>query len=182
MNLTLGDTEEIIEYAYDYGCLPNQLAYILATAYHESWATMKPIRETRATNDKEVIRILDEAYANGDLSWVSSPYWRKDKAGKAWYGRGYVQLTFKYNYIKAGRNLNIDLTTDPDKALETTIAKKTLVEGMMEGWFTGRALPAYVSHSRSDYFNARKVVNGLNKATSIKNHAVKYQRLLGKEC
>lgn len=45
MNLNIGDTQLIIAEAAKRGLLRNQLAYVLATAYHETGGKMKPIAE-----------------------------------------------------------------------------------------------------------------------------------------
>ena len=43
MNLDLGDTRLLIEACKTHGLLRNQAAYVLATAYHETAHTMKPL-------------------------------------------------------------------------------------------------------------------------------------------
>jgi len=42
-----------------------KLAYVLATAFHETAATMQSVRETLATTDETEIRRLDAAFAAG---------------------------------------------------------------------------------------------------------------------
>ena len=85
------------------------LAYILATAFHETAYTMQPVRETLADSDAKAIDILDRAYAAGRLSWVKSVYWKPDEDGKSWLGRGLVQLTHKRNYEAMSKITGIDL-------------------------------------------------------------------------
>lgn len=176
MNLNLGDTQLIIKEAEKYGCLRNQLAYILATAYHETAHTMKPVRETLASDDDRAIRILDRSWARGRMPWVKTAYWRKDTNGKSWLGRGYVQLTWKDNYRNAGKKLGLDLLTDPNVVMKPEIAVKILVVGSMEGWFTGKKISDYITLQKSDFRNARKVINGLDKASVIARIAREYDR------
>lgn len=154
MNLNLGDTKYIIEQAASRGVLRNQLAYILATAYHESAHTMKPIKETvmayhkdKFPSDATVKSRLENAYKKGQLGSVKTPYWRD-----GWFGRGYVQLTHKNNYDKLG--------VTQSQALERDHAIRVLIDGMMQGLFTGKKLSDYVTLKKSDFFNARAVVNG----------------------
>lgn len=168
MNLDLGDTRFIIEYAKKKGALRNQLAYILATAYHETAHTMKPVRETLANNDKQAIARLDNAFAKGQLKWVKTPYWRE-----GWFGRGYVQLTHKVNYDKMG--------VTKSQALQKEHATRVLVDGMMDGVFTGKKLSDFVTIKASDFYNARKVVNGTDQARLIEGYAKKYDDALLKE-
>lgn len=148
-------------------------AYILATAYHETWYTMQPIREAKGLSDDDTIRRLDAAFAKGQLTWVKKPYWRRDKAGKAWYGRGYVQLTHRDNYARLGARLGVDLVGNPDIALQPTVAARVIVVGMTEGLFTGRSLSDF-----STYEDMRRVVNGTDRAKDIAVVAEEFERAL----
>lgn len=181
MNLDVGYTRMIIDYAKSNGVLRNQLAYILATAWHETAFTMKPIREAKGETDDQSIVRLESAYSKGQLPWVRSKYWTKNKEGRSYFGRGFVQLTHETNYAKAGKELDKPLVTNPSLALDPEIATKILVHGMLEGWFTGHKLYNYVLISSSDFYNARKVVNGLDKARDIEKYAKEYDLLLREE-
>ena len=48
----------------------------------------------------------------------------------------------------------------------------------MTGAFTGRALPEFVGGNRRDYVNARRTVNGIDKASTIANIARKFEAAL----
>ena len=150
-------------------------AYLLATAYHETAHTMRPVRETLADTDDKAIARLEAAWAKGKLPWVKTPYWRKDADGKSWLGRGYVQLTHKANYAKAGAAMGVDLVGHPDLAMSPGIAAHVLVRGCVEGWFTGRRLADYLP---GDYMGARRVVNGTDKAREIALYARDFDRAL----
>lgn len=144
------------------------VAYILGTAYHETAYTMQPVRETLAATDEQAIARLERAWKAGRLKWVKTPYWRRDADGKTWLGRGYVQLTHKANYETAGRKLGVDLVTNPDTAMQPTVAALILVRGSMEGWFTGKKLADYAAGDGFDYVNARRVINGDVKGNGAK--------------
>ena len=90
-----------------------QLAYIMATVFHETAATMQPIGE----------------FGKGKLRKYGTP----SKNGEVYYGRGYVQLTWEENYIKVGEELGIDLVNNPNMALTPYIAFKIMIIGMMDG-------------------------------------------------
>lgn len=152
-------------------------AYLLATAYHETAHTMLPVRETLASTDDEAISRLERAWAKGQLKWVTAPYWRKDPNGKAWFGRGYVQLTHERNYRAIGDRLNVDLVANPHAALNPTVAAKVLAVGCVEGIFTGRRLADYINEN-TDYINARRVVNGTDRAETIAGYAMAFQTAL----
>ena len=143
------------------------LAYILATAFHETAATMQPVRETLASSDTKAISILDRAFAAGKLPTVKTPYWRRDKAGKSWLGRGFIQLTHEANYRAASKAAGIDLVADPAKAMDADVAARVLVLGMIAGLFTGKRLADYFSDAKDDPVGARRIVNGTDKASLI---------------
>lgn len=157
MNLDLGDTRLIISEAQKRGVLRNQLAYILATARWETAHTMKPVRE---------------AY------WMSEAWRDKNLRYYPWYGRGYVQLTWQRNYLRAGRELDLDLTSDPDVVMLPHVSAQILVVGSMEGWFTGKRVPDYITLQRSNFVGARRVINGTDKAQEIASLAKKYDSAL----
>ncbi|MBE2275782.1 MAG: hypothetical protein IAE87_05735 [Rhodobacteraceae bacterium] len=135
----------------------SQSAYILATAFHETAGTMQPIRE----------------YGRGR----GRRYGAVDATGKAPYGRGYVQLTWRENYVRADRELGLGgrLAADYDLALEPDLAARILVDGMREGWFTGRRLADYLP---GDYEGARRVVNGTDRAAEIATLARRFEAAL----
>lgn len=154
VNLTLGDTKLIIEEGRKHGLLRNQLAYTLATAYHETAHTMKPVREY-----------------GGETYLKSKKYY-------PYVGMGYVQLTWDYNYKKAGDKLGVNFLKNPKLLLEPKYAAPIIVIGMKEGWFTGKKLSDYITLSKSDFVNARRIVNGTDRANDIANLAKEYDKIL----
>lgn len=163
----------------------NHAAYMLATAFWETARTMEPVRETLARSDDQAIRVLDTAFARGRLPWVRKPYWRKDADGKSWLGRGYVQLTHKANYQKAGDELGVDLVGNPSLAMDPEIAARIMIRGMDEGWFTAKTLDHYLdeideadSEDLREYRNARPIINGTDKAEQIALVALRFEAAL----
>ena len=133
-----------------------KLAYILALAFHES--NLTPIRENKA---KPGTSVWDEYQIN---------YW-----SSGYFGRGYVQLTWKDNYAKMSKVVGIDLVAYPDKALDIEIAAQIIVYGMMNGSFTGKKLSHYINATKADYYNARRtvgaiMVDGKDTAEMIRGH------------
>lgn len=131
------------------------LAYIFATIYHECAATWHPIRE----------------YGCGK----GRPYGIADsQTGQKYYGRGWVQLTWKYNYEKAAKELGIDCVNNPDLVMEVENATKICFLGMKDGWFTRKKLSDYFTDNKTDWISARKIINGMDKANLIAGYAKKF--------
>lgn len=113
--------------------------------------------------------------------WLSEDWRKQNLRYYPWHGRGFVQLTWQANYIKAGKALDVDLISKPDRALDPDIAADILVIGCKEGWFTGKKLADYITLQRSDFVNARRIVNGTDKAQSIAKLAEQYDAALSRE-
>lgn len=159
------------------------LAYMLATAYHETDNTMCAISENlnysaaglRATFPKyftaaqatayarQPQRIANRAYANrmGNGREASGDGWR-------YRGRGLVQITGHDNYAKYG------IADDPDKALDPQKAVEILFDGMTNGRFTGKKLADFFSATGTDWVGARKIINGTDRAADIAGYAKKF--------
>jgi len=179
MDMNKGDTQLIIKECKRQRATASQTAYILATASWETGGAMKPIKETvmpyhkdKNPSDATVISRLD-AWAR-KTGRTRNIYWRD-----GWFGRGYVQLTHRANYVNASNKLGVDLVARPADAMRPDIAVKVLVRGMLEGWFTGKRLGAYVDAAKTDFDGARRVVNGTDKAQEIAALAVQYQDAIG---
>lgn len=140
-------------------------AYLLATAKHETADTMQPITEYGG-------RKYFDKYDTGKLAAALGNTPAADGDGYLYRGRGYVQITGRANYRKAGLALGLDLLRNPDMALQPTVAAQILVRGCVEGWFTGKKLADYLP---GDYRGARRVVNGMDRADLIAGYARQFE-------
>lgn len=144
-----------------------KLAYILGTAFHES-GRFKYLREiwgpTAAQKGYE---------GRADLGNVIKG------DGKRFMGRGLVQITGRRNYLDWSDRLGIDLAGQPDLAERLDIAARVLVEGMMLGTFTGKKLADYIKPDSANFINARRTVNGTDKADLIAGYGRKFYIALG---
>lgn len=142
-------------------------AYLLATTFHETDKKMQPIREygsaayfnRRYSPPGAVARSLGNTQPND---------------GAHFCGRGFVQLTGRRNYTNWGNQLGIDLVGNPDLCLDAAHSTRILVEGAIKGSFTGKKLGDYFNETRADWRNARRVINGLDKADLIAGHAKQF--------
>lgn len=128
------------------------LAYMLATAYHETAHTMQPIAE----------------YGRGHGHKYGVPI-----NGKIYYGRGYVQLTWDYNYKTMGDLLGVDLLGNPELALTASVASGVMFEGMIRGLFTGKKISDYFN-GHVDWVGARRIINGNDRAALIAGYAQQF--------
>src|SRR5690606_1114717 len=87
-------------------------------------------------------------------------------------------LTWRENYEKASRELGVDFVTNPKLLLEPKHSAEIIVVGMKEGWFTGKKLSDYITLQKSDFRNARRIVNLMDKADLIAGYARDYDKLL----
>lgn len=152
---------------------PRWLAYIFATPYHEVDRTMQPIKEYGS--DAYFFRMYDIQGARPAVARMLGNL--KPGDGARFPGRGLVQLTGRRNYAKMSAlvsraRFGVDLEQDPDKALRLDIAVAVMFEGMLRadshfGDFTGVALEDFFNASTDDPVDARRIINGLDKAELI---------------
>ena len=142
-----------------YNLSTQEKAYMLATAYHETKYTMQPVRE---------------AY------WLPEAWRKKNLRYYPHYGRGYVQLTWPFNYERADRELGLSgaLVTNLDLAMQPDIAAKIMIYGMREGWFTTKKLSDYIKNGKADYVGARRIINGTDAARKIAGYAETFEKAL----
>jgi predicted chitinase len=80
--------------------------------------------------------------------------------GPLFKGRGFVQITGRKNYQRYSDLLGIDLVGNPDLAVDLATSARITVDGMANGRFTGVALSDYINGKKTDFTNARAIVNG----------------------
>lgn len=146
------------------------LAYALGTTHHETDRTMQPIREYGSNEYKrKKYDVTGNDPVRAKRYGNTQPH-----DGIRYAGRGYVQLTWKNNYQRAGKEIGRDLVTHPDDAMIPSVAVAVMFGGMTKGWFTGRRFSDYFNTSTSNWRDARRIINGVDKADLIKGYAMKY--------
>lgn len=152
-------------------------AYLLATAGHETAWTFEPIDE------------------RGGAAYFNRRYGPQTKVGRTlgnteagdgarFHGRGYVQVTGRANSRKLTRalatayGLTADLEAKPELLKDPQIAYWAASYGMRTGLFTGKKLSDYLNRRVTDYRNARRIINGLDRADDIAGFAREFETIL----
>lgn len=136
-----------------------QWSYVFATVMHETGFTFAPIRESPRASDN----------------------WRKAHFRYyPYYGRGYVQLTWLRNYSLYSKKLRVDLTKKPDLVMLPEVAFYILTDGFIHGAFTGKKISDYINNNRKDYYQARRCINILDRASTIAAYAKSFEDIFNK--
>lgn len=126
-----------------------ELAYFFATIGWETGWTFAPIEERRASNNQQDIRRIQDRYWN-----------------TGYFGRGYVQLTWRENYKKMGDILGVNLVNNPEELLKPKISYEVAAIGMRQGLFRTRSngrpikLSDFITDTSADFVRARDIING----------------------
>lgn len=141
-----------------------QIAYVLATAEHES-DSFKTLEEYSSGAQYENRADLGNT-APGD--------------GVRFKGRGYVQLTGRLNYTRYSEIAGLQLARYPIIVMNwPALSVFVIVDGMLRGVYTTRRLDEFVNAGKQDFFNARRVINGTDRAQKIADQASDWLRQLG---
>lgn len=140
-----------------------QIAYILATADHES-DSFNTLEEYSSGDQYEGRDDLDNTNP-GD--------------GPRFKGRGYVQLTGRRNYTAYSQITGLELVKLPIILMNwPALSVFVIVDGMMRGVYTTKRLDEFVNISKQDFYNARQVVNDHDCAQKIADQATDWLRQL----
>jgi hypothetical protein len=143
-------------------------AYMLATTKHECADTWRPVEEVGKGKGRPYgipVSVVDE---------------HGNRVDNTYYGRGYVQLTWRENYLEVGQAIGLGrrLEIHPELALDAENAHAIMSHGMRHGIFTGRPLSKYINATETDYVNARRVINGTDRAAEIAAYATRLETML----
>lgn len=172
-------------------------AYMLATVRHEVGPKMIPIQENMNYSAKRIMQVWPsrfktieaaKPYANNPEKLANNVYGNRLGNGPPSSGDGYryrgrgigAQFTGKVNYIKFSELLGVDLVNSPELAMDLKIGAKILVLGSLKGLFTGVSLNNYINNKKTDYINARRVINAdvARNGAKIAKDAIKFYNIL----
>jgi hypothetical protein len=109
-------------------------------------------------------------------------YEQDDGDEQAYFGRGYVQLTWWSNYAAGGVSIGrgLDLLFDPELVKQPEVAYALMSHGMItgSGFANGRRLENYFTDKKTDYKAARAMVNGSDCADKIAELAESFEAIL----
>lgn len=152
------------------------IAYILGTAYWETARTMQPIEEYRKGAGRPYGKKLKAEKKNGK----NVPYSWPDKI---YYGRGHTQNTWYENYamlqkrpfaVKNGWKF----LENPELLLQMEPSVWATIHCMWHGLYTGVGLRNYFNDTETDWVNARRIINGTDKAEKIADLSKAFYRAL----
>lgn len=174
------------------------IAYMLATAWHETKQTYDPFKKELYDGPERWPSVLGKTEAELRAKYGPDPtnrwiyfevkYGPESKNGKKYgntrvgdgelfSGRGYVHLTWFNNYEFYEKHLTekfrkpVPLLTQPDLACEPDYALEIMVDGMLNGRFTGRRLSEFIYLDHVDNLQSRRVINALDDAGLIAGRA-----------
>ena len=143
---------------------PSHVAYILASAKHESNLGRTMTEGSSGTQ-------YENRHDLGNTQPGDGPRFK---------GRGFVQITGRRNYAKLSEILSVtrepvDLVANPEQATNPRIAAMILVFGMQTGIFSGKKLADFGRDPNYDFVGARAIVNDQDLAAHIAAIAKKFR-------
>ena len=154
----------------------------------EQWIYDKA-KENWITDNRQIAYVLSTV--KGECGFKNQPeiwrwewksYWAVDQStGQSYYGRWFIQLTWKNNYARftqiirdswkefkdndwniiAGKE--VDLVNNPDITLQSNELAAFILMYWMKNWtFTWKKLDDFINDNDTDFYNARSIVNWMS--------------------
>lgn len=158
--------EDLIEVAFSKGLKGEELASFLAQMHHESGNFLR--MEEKPHADDPYFHKYEMKYNPKKAKALGNT-----EPGDGWKyrGRGYVHLTGRYNYAKAGEALGLDLINNPDLAAIHKYAARIAIWY----WMT-RVRPKYTGNFDS---TTRAINPGMMHAEERRELYQEYKRRMG---
>ncbi len=158
-----------------------RIAYVLATAHHSCHFGAALVE---AAGGPERGGGYERYEPGTELGTLLGNTQRGD--GERFCGRGFVPIRGRTLYATWSARLSLPdhivdgvalpfFVAQPAAPARPDIAARILVRGMRDGLFTGIPLGSYVNDKKTDYFNARRVIDGIKNAREVAETAALYQ-------
>ena len=113
----------------------------------------------------------ESAHKMQPVKEMGSDAYLRSKKYYPYIGVGLIQATWKANWDKLGIKSLQD-------GLQWPSALHAAFYGMAAGIYTGKKLADYIGHGRLDYVNARRIINGTDKAQEIAKIGMSFRAAL----
>ena len=190
----LGTANPVVPVSAD--CLANLLkaipAYMRASAQQSIPLILAEAQKDGVSDLGQIAYILATVQRESGfgLSMVEGNPPLNISGGIRYRGRGYVQISHDYNYKYWAKRLGVELYKNVDLATVPANAVQILVLGMRDGTYTGMTKKAtlipggglklsdFINGSKTNFVQARRIVNGNDHAGEIAGHAQRFLAIL----
>lgn len=148
------------------GITGTELAQFLAQTKHESWDFTK-LRE-KPIGKNYFAKKYDVRFAPGTAKILGNKHVGD---GEKYHGRGFMQLTGKYNYKIAGDALGIPLLEKPELAARPDVAAKIAV------WYWKSRVKPYVSNFADTESVTKKINPAMRGLQDRHNNFINYKKM-----
>ena len=161
----------------------SEMAYFLATTKLETADTFLPVIEGYYMSGNRIQKLYNYYQKNNPKTLKT--IFPNGINYPTYEGRGYVQITHNFNYLKHRDYIldkfNVDIFTNPDAILNNKdVAFEICQTGMFNRnlSFTGKVMSDYFTDNGYDFLHARKIINGMNAAQEIAEYAKKFFNII----
>jgi len=138
--------KELAKYARNQGIIGVELASLMSQAFVETMGFTRMVER----GSQKYFNKYEPKYSPKRAKKLGN---KKDGDGIKYKGRGFVQLTGRYNYARAGKELGIDLINNPDLAADPKIALQIAL------WYWGWKVDR-LTDNFSNVKGVTKLING----------------------
>jgi predicted chitinase len=157
----------MVKFAKAAGITGTELAQFLAQTKHESWDFTKLKEKEKGKN--YFVKKYDIRFSPRIAKILGNT---KAGDGQKYHGRGFIQLTGKYNYSLAGEALNLPLVEKPELAADPIIAAKIAV------WYWNTRVKPHVTDFNDTAAVTRRINAGLKGLDDRHENFINYKSML----
>lgn len=177
-------TEALLDACSAAGFGPGWTAYVLATAWLETNATMQPVKEAYWLSESARQAYLFRMYDKGGRRPAKARQLGNTEPGDGvrYGGWGYTQNTGRGNAIKLTALTGVDYVNHPELYGDIKTSAVASVVAMQNGLYTGKSLSMFLGKQAVGTYEIfvamRTIVNGMDRAGNIAKAALSFQTFL----